>query len=591
MGHFKSQLNMKYVLIILFILLSITVVNAQNQPDFLHNESYKSGINFFNKKDYSRAIKYFEKAIKEDNRNQPAYAMIGVCYLETGDLIKAKTYIDTSLKLDTNDVEMYVVKAVCEFHLENFDLAIHSATKAIELGTEDYNAFYFRGLSYNKKGSQFLALSDFKAAVAAGTSNVDVFLLGGVTAFEIEEYDDALRFFEVVIKHDENIVDAFLYRGRIYFIESYFEHAIQDFLTYTASLKNSEQQRSEKLFTQTKPEIIQSLGISYVYTGDFDKAIKYLNESLQFESSRLNSSSIYYSKSHFFLAIIYFNLEDLEKVKLHLKAMIEIVPEEGAPYLQLAKLYHNEEDYDTALSYLKQIGNKTTDLTDRKEYLNDIAKLHIQYEEIDKAIHYHLEYLKLNPDNKGIKQELEEVFFRNMPKYIDQHLMYYDILASKYDTKSKEYAYFQAVKSMLFLEIKDWDNAIEDIGRAIEIHSFSEYYSIRSLVHFMKYTELMNQEGEEEHLIKLKNQILKDIDKSIESKHRKADAYILKTIYLMYFEMRDEACKTAKEAIKFGATINKNRIKSICTGKEPMKKNSEWELNYNLSSWGERFSE
>lgn len=572
--------------------MNTVFLKAQNNSDSIESRKLFDIASklFYSDNNFYLSKKYANEAIAKDNTNEEAHVLISWSCLFLNEYSNAIEYADLALKFNGNNYYLFCIKAMAEYHLQNYNASIKFAKKAISLGLNDNIFVYqYKGLSHVKLGEVRQAYDDLKLAIKLGGDG-EVYYQFAVVAYDLGEFEESFKCINTYIKYDNSNIHAYLYRAKLHMEFGYFEEALADLKTYTEPLKKG-QMREELFYVKSQPDVIQDFGISYTYKGDFDTAIKYLNESLQLEPSRLSNSSKYYSKSHSFMAIIYFNLEDLEKVKYHLKAMIELVPEEGTPYLQLAKVYHNEEDYDTALSYLQQIGDKTTDLTDRKEYFNDIAKLYIQYGEIDKAIHYHLEYLKLNPTDKEIKMELERVFFENTPKYKDQHFIYYDILASKYDTKSKEYAYLQAVKSMLLVEIKDWDNAIEGIGKAIGIHPFSEYYGIRSLIWFMKYTELSERKGQEESLIKIKNEIFKDIDKALESNHRKADAYMLKLNYFMYFEMRDEACKVIKEAAKLGAKINKYQLKSICTGKEPKEKNIKWEFSYNLSRWDERFSE
>lgn len=575
------------------LLLNAIVINGQNSNDTLLIKSLLDDANIAEDiGDFQLSLNYAKKVLAIDSAEPIAYYTILRSYFQLDEFLKMSEYADMALKRDNDNISYLNAKSIAEHMLDNYEIAIKFANKAISLGSESEMVYIGRGHSYLRLGNFQQAYYDLKKGIELGANEADVFYLYGLAAYEVKDFEESLRYISYYIKHKDNNLQmqSFLYRAKLLMDYGYFEEALADLKTYTEPLKKG-QIREEKFFYKSQPDVIQGFGISYAHLGAFDKAIKYLNESLQFESSRLNNSSIYYSKSHFFMAIIYFNLEDLENVKYHLKAMIEIVPEEGTPYLQLAKVYHNEEDYDTALSYLEQIGNKTTDLTDRKEYLNDIAKLYIQYGEIDKAIHYHLEYLKLNPDDSIVTEELAGVFMKDIPRYINEFIAYYDIFASKHQTNSKEAAYYHAVKALLYMEVNDLDSALTEINKAIEIDPFSEYFCVRSLLHFREYHERADRFGQDKSLMGLETKILQDIDAASDLSHKKADTYLLKTTYLIYFDRRNEACKAANQAAKFGGAIDKKQLKFICKGKEPkdIEKYGDLEVNFNLSTFEERF--
>lgn len=581
------------LIIIILISLNTVILNAQSNSDSIESRKlFDIASNFFySDNDFYLAKKYAYEAINKDITNEEAHVLISWSYLFLNEYSNAIEYADLALKFNENNYYPFCIKAMAEYHLQNYNASIEYAKKAISLGLDDNIFVYqYKGLSHVKLGELRQGYEDLRLALKFGGDG-EVYYQYAIAAYDLEEFEESMKYINTYIKNENSNIHAYLYRAKLYMEFGYFEEALADLTTYTEPLKKG-QIKDEKLFVKSQPDVIQGFGISYAHLGEFDKAIKHFNESLQIEPSRLNHSSIYYSKSHFFLSIIYSNLDNLEKVKYHLKAMIELAPEEGMPYLLFAKIYFYIKDYDTALSYLNQIGDKTTDFGEEADYFKQIAGLYAQFDNVDKTVYYLLESFKNNPDDTETANDLIGLFNEFAPKYTNEYMIYFDIMALKFgENDNEKYAYFHAFKSMLYGENKEWDKVIEGLTRVIDIHPFSEYYAIRSLVYFMKYTELSEQKGQEKSLLKLKNQIFKDIDKALESNHRKADAYMLKITYLMYFEMWDETCKTAKEAIKLGATINKDQIKSICTGKEAIEKNSEWDINYNLSSWGERFSE
>ena len=573
---------MRDSIIVLFLAFTSLNVSGQYQDDSLASqELFDRGLEAFENGDFKSGNRLFHKAIEKDSTNYNAFAMLGNCYFALYEFEKARSYFDFYLKYYPDNTVFWYRKAIIEFELKDYNSCIEYANKAIYLGLEDEVLYVLRGRSYGAIGNLEQSYSDLKRATELG-AYLDAYYYLGIIAFDLGKLEESFSYIDYYIKREDTqnlILNAYLSRARIYRYLGRFQEALADIQKYEDTLQYETQQRIN--YDATIPEVLRIKGICYTGLGENDIGYTFLKESLKLES---------HPSAHYYIGGIYFQREDTENAKSHFEAIIRSTPEDGYPYIVLAFLYYNKEDYVTSLSYLKQTEGKTTGFIEMTDYLKESAMLYIYHGEIESAIQCHLEYLKLNPDDQQIKQELEGVFSKNMPKYITENLKYYDIISSKFDKNSKEAAYFQALKSMLYFEVNDYESALNEINKTIDIHLFSEYYALRSFIYFKKYTELEKQEKQEEHLLKLKNQIFKDIENALESNHRKVDAYMLKTTYLMYFEMRNEACKTANEAVKLGAKINKDQLKSICTGKEPKEKNNEWEFNYNLSSWNELFS-
>jgi len=371
---------MKKIYFALLVLINALSVSAQKENDSIESKRLfdLASDAYYTSKDYHSAINYANEAIAKDSTNEEAFALISLSYLFLDEYTYAIKYADLALKFDANNYYSFSVKALAEFKLQNYKATIEYATKAISLGLDDNILVYqHRGLSYVKLGELRLGYQDLRQAIKVGGDG-EVYFQYGVVAFDLEEFQESLKYIHAYIKYETINIHAYLYRAKLYMEYGYFEEALADINTFTGPLKKG-QFRDEALYIKSQPDVTRALGICYANLGDLDKGIKYLKEFLEIEPSRLIDPISSYVVVHTYLAGIYFDLGDLESVKNHLKEMTELVPEEGYPYLQLAKLYHNEEEYETSLNYLIQLKGKSTGFVEMTAYLKEIAELFIQY--------------------------------------------------------------------------------------------------------------------------------------------------------------------------------------------------------------------
>lgn len=103
------------------------------------------------KKEYSRAIRYFDEAVKklEEQKNIDSGGMMGIDYGAT----KARTLNN---------------QAVCYFHLNKFDEAINCSSKGIEANANYPNNYSIRAISYLQLGMRNQGINDLKKAAQLG---------------------------------------------------------------------------------------------------------------------------------------------------------------------------------------------------------------------------------------------------------------------------------------------------------------------------------------------------------------------------------------------------------------------------------------
>ncbi len=66
---------------------------------YTSNDYYQAGLNFYQQKDYTKAIQYFKTAVQMDPNNWQAYQVLGSSYYQSGDTPNALSAFDQSLQI------------------------------------------------------------------------------------------------------------------------------------------------------------------------------------------------------------------------------------------------------------------------------------------------------------------------------------------------------------------------------------------------------------------------------------------------------------------------------------------------------------
>lgn len=130
-------------------------------------KEYHIGVTLYNNKEYSLAVKSFEKVFKNGYREQIIYQLLISVYLQIKDSSNAAR-IDNEYsnkfknKFNSND---YSNSGLTKCYLNKYKEAIKDYNKAIEMDPNNSNAFNNRGYTFNILEDYESALQDFEKAI------------------------------------------------------------------------------------------------------------------------------------------------------------------------------------------------------------------------------------------------------------------------------------------------------------------------------------------------------------------------------------------------------------------------------------------
>ncbi|MDR9402715.1 MAG: tetratricopeptide repeat protein [Halothece sp. Uz-M2-17] len=124
------------------------------------------GNEYYDQRDFEKAIQYYNKAIRRDKNNSIPYNNRGNARRSQGDLEAAIEDYTTAISLNPNYTLAYSNRGMAYIAQENLEAAIADYTQAITLDSKNAKAYYYRGYAYYQKRNIQAARNDYEKAVA-----------------------------------------------------------------------------------------------------------------------------------------------------------------------------------------------------------------------------------------------------------------------------------------------------------------------------------------------------------------------------------------------------------------------------------------
>jgi tetratricopeptide (TPR) repeat protein len=132
-------------------------------------EYYKRGLEFFNRKDYTKAIALYSDAIRLDPKNVEAYHERGRARHELRDYEQARADYDETLRLDPLYAHAYNNRGRVWEALKDLDRAEADYNRALRLNKAYYHAYTNRGNVWLARKQYDKALADYRDAIRANS--------------------------------------------------------------------------------------------------------------------------------------------------------------------------------------------------------------------------------------------------------------------------------------------------------------------------------------------------------------------------------------------------------------------------------------
>lgn len=220
--------------------------------------------------EYNEAIEDNNIAVNLDPKYAGAFRNRGDTYAELGNHQQAlKDYIK-AIELDPNDSGAYINRGISFARLDLHDQAIHDYDKVVELNPNDYAAYYNRGISYDRLGQYEQAIQDYSKALDLNPSYASAYYNRGISHRKLKQYKQAIQDYNKVIESDPNDSGAYNNRAFSYAHINEFDKAVAD-AEKALSLKPDD------------PYYLHTYGFIYLQQENWEKAIAYFTKALSFD--------------------------------------------------------------------------------------------------------------------------------------------------------------------------------------------------------------------------------------------------------------------------------------------------------------------
>jgi tetratricopeptide (TPR) repeat protein len=248
-----------------------------------------------------------------------AYFSLGIVFGERKQFDKAIAYYDQAIALDPAYYEAYENRGFIFEKMGQLDRAIGDYNTVIALKPDRYRAYYNRGIAFGKKGQLDMALADYDQVIALSPSNYDAYNNRGTVFGKTGRLDKALADYDQAITLDSSRYEAFYNRGTLFEKTGQPDKALADYDRATIlnpsyySLYLREGVLCDQagmldkaleyfnMYIEKNPnnaEAYGNRGITYALMGQYESALKDLNRTIELDK---NSAVAYFNPGNIYM--------------------------------------------------------------------------------------------------------------------------------------------------------------------------------------------------------------------------------------------------------------------------------------------------
>lgn len=190
---------------------------------------FSRGVIFQQNKEYKKAQKYYEMALRLDPASAATYNNIGKIMHDLGNYNKAIYNLKKSTGYNSNIPETYNNIGTAYFALHDVENALSYYNKAIELNPQYAEAYVHRGIAKQILKQYENAILDFDKAIELRPQYAGAYMNRGIVKQALDKYQETILDFDKAIEINPQYADAFYNRGLLNRVLGNYMEAISDY--------------------------------------------------------------------------------------------------------------------------------------------------------------------------------------------------------------------------------------------------------------------------------------------------------------------------------------------------------------------------
>lgn len=147
----------------------------------------------YGQKDYNKALRYYDTAIKSNGQMVDAYSSKAIVYLEMQKPKDGMKVCDDALKKFPNEPDLYFVRGLLNYQLGRPKLSIGDYDKLLSLDADwnPFQVFLNRGRAHEALKKRELALQDYSKVILADPNSSGGYIARGTLLYGLAKYPEA----------------------------------------------------------------------------------------------------------------------------------------------------------------------------------------------------------------------------------------------------------------------------------------------------------------------------------------------------------------------------------------------------------------
>ncbi|MDD4214356.1 MAG: DUF2225 domain-containing protein [Bacteroidales bacterium] len=288
---------------------------------------------YYNRRDDSLSIFYFNMAIKTDSTVAMPYNKRGVYYLNKNEISRAQSDFLKAIELDVFYAEAYNNIGTVYMTKGDVNNARKNFTRAIELERDYVIAYYNRGFLKYNNGDASGAIKDYNLAIKYNPDLMKTYIQRGRAYAYLRDYKSAVKDFSLVLKNDSSEMLALTNRAYAYYYDNAVKDAEKDFISVSR-------------YHPESPVSWQNLAWFYMQQKDFNMAVSCYKKSLSIDSSQI--------VSYINLGWLYMEQSDYNNAGKYFMQALQVSPNNTEAIFMLGELNRKKGNNTTACDYFKK---------------------------------------------------------------------------------------------------------------------------------------------------------------------------------------------------------------------------------------------